>query len=222
MPLALGGALAYWGKTRHCPIYQAAGIDHSQEPNSRSVVVTIQRPPVEVYRFCSDMRNFPQFVSFLRQVRPERDNQYRWTVQAPGGQCHEWTVELYEQSEPYALKWRTLEDAPLRVHGSFEFESAPANRGTRVRATAQIGRNGRPGLLASLIKPIAGHKLRHDLGQLKKLMEAGEVITVKGQTSGRERRQIRGAYAYDLTTRNIPGTQPILGHPARAEAAAHS
>jgi uncharacterized membrane protein len=219
MPLALGGALAYRGVTRHCPIYEVAGIDHSHESGERSVTVTIQRPREEIYRFCSDMRNFPQFVSFLERVEAEQDNRYRWVIRTPGGKRHEWTVELYEQSEPYALRWRSLDDAPLRVRGSLDFESAPANRGTRVRATADLDQHGLQGLFSGLLKPIARHKLRHDLGQLKQLMEAGEVIRVKGQTSGREHQEWQAGFSED-----IPGTQPITANQprARAGAAAHS
>jgi len=189
----LGGALIYRGLTHHCPIYQAAGIHRAETTNERSAVVIILRSPEEIYQFCSEMRNFPQFVSFLENVQPDEGNLYRWTLKTPGGRRYEWKVEVYEQSEGHVLRWRSLEDAPLPVKGSLEFEPAPANRGTRVRATMEFRRGGGQGLLANLVKPFAKHKLRHDLSQLKQLMEAGELMTVEGQPSGRANEQRRGA-----------------------------
>jgi uncharacterized membrane protein len=185
----LGGALVYRGLTRHCPVYQAAGIHHAETQSKRSAVVTILRGTEEIYQFCSEMRNFPQFVSFLEDSQPDEGGLYRWTLRTPMGRRYEWKVEVYEQSEGRVLRWRSLEDAPLQVKGSLEFEPAPANRGTRVRATIEFRRGGGQGLLANLVKPFAKHKLSHDLSQLKQLMEAGEVMTVEGQPSGRANRQ---------------------------------
>ena len=215
LPLTLvGGALALRGLTRYCPVYEAAGIDRSHDTNERSVAVTIQRPAEDIYRFCSDMRNFPQFVSFLQDVHPEEGNRYRWTVEAAAGKRFSWTVELYEQTEPSAIRWRTLADAPLQVEGSLEFENAPANRGTRVRATAHFRPSGRQSWLKGIGKAFAKHKLRHDLGQLKQLMEAGEVLSVEGQPSGRVK---DGSRIVD----DSPGTQPIRRIPQPTETGAH-
>jgi len=193
----LGGALIYRGLARHCPIYQAAGIHRAETANKRSAVVTILRWPEEIYQFCSEMRNWPQFVSFLEDVQPEEGSLYRWTLKTPGGRRYEWKVEVYEQSEGRALRWRSLEDAPLQVKGSLEFEPAPANRGTRVRATMEFRRGGGQGLLANWVKPFAKHKLGHDLGQLKQLIEAGELMTVEGQSSGRANEQRSEALTVD-------------------------
>jgi len=194
----LGSALVYRGLTLHCPIYQAAGIHRAEETtNTHSAVVTILRSPEEIYQFCSEMRNFPRFVSFLKDVQPDEGNLYRWTLKTPGGRRYEWKVEVYEESEGRVLRWRTLEDAPLQVEGSLEFEPAPANRGTRVRATMEFRRGGGQGLLANLVKPFAKHKLSHDLSQMKQLMEAGELITVEGQPSGRANEQRSEALTVD-------------------------
>jgi uncharacterized membrane protein len=82
VPLAqLGGALTYRGLTRHCPVYEATGVDHSSEPDMRTAAVTIQRPAEEIYKFCSDLRNFPQFISFLKDVRPDTNDRFHWTVE---------------------------------------------------------------------------------------------------------------------------------------------
>lgn len=208
LPFALlGGALAYRGVTRHCAFYEATGIDRSDGSGERSAVVTIQRPPEEVYQFCSDMRNFPQFISFLQAVWSAEGNRCRWSVQVPGGRRHEWTVELLEPSEPRAVRWRSLDDAPIRLEGSLEFEPAPAGRGTRVRATVHFLRGRSRRWLAGVVQPFAKHKLRHDLRQLKQIMEAGEVITVKGQSSGRAQNPSRASWIDDT-----PRTQPTPGH----------
>lgn len=210
----LGGALVYRGLTRHCPVYQAVGIHRAETQNQRSAVVTILRSPEEIYQFCSEMRNFPQFVSFLEDAQPDESSLYRWTLRTPGGRRYEWKVEVYEQSEGRVLRWRSLEDAPLQVKGSLEFEPAPANRGTRVRATIEFRRGGGQGLLANLVKPFAKHKLSHDLSQLKQLMEAGELTTVEGQPSGRANRQRSDALTEDgRRAERIPSHAPAPAAP---------
>lgn len=217
VPLALlGGALTYRGVTRHCPVYQAAGINRRAETSARSVV-TIQRPAEEVYRFCSDFRNFPQFMTYLKEVRPLEGNRQRWTVQPPSGEPREFTVEVYEQSEPRLLRWRALDDAPIRAEGSLEFERGSTDQTTRVRGIIDFGH----GVLSRLARPIARYKLRHDLRRLKQLIEAGEVLTVEGQPSGREPApagEISGGY---FRPESAPPWRAQEQGTARTEAAAH-
>jgi hypothetical protein len=114
-----------------------------------------------------------------------------------------------------------MDDAPLHVEGLLKFEPAPGNRGTRVKATMEFRDSGARGFLAGLAKPFVKYKMRHDLSQLKQLMESGEVLSVKGQPSGRAKETSRSAFEGD-----IPATQPIRPNQHRrvehAQAAATS
>lgn len=53
-------------------------------PRTKTLTVSIERPPGEVYRFVSDPRNFPTWVtSFCRSVRRAGDEWIVETTQAP-------------------------------------------------------------------------------------------------------------------------------------------
>jgi len=71
--------------------------------------------------------------------------------------------------------------------GRVEFIDAPAGRGTIVRVSMEY--NPPAGSLgaafAKLLREEPGLQIRDDLRRFKQMMEAGEIPTVEGQSSGR-------------------------------------
>ena len=87
------------------------------------------------------------------------------------------------------IGWRSLPGSMVQNAGSVHFEEATGGRGTVVGVELQY--NPPAGLLGALAAQLwgedPGRQIQDDLHRLKQILEAGEIATVEGQTSGRER-----------------------------------
>jgi uncharacterized membrane protein len=85
------------------------------------------------------------------------------------------------------IAWRTLEGADVASAGSVHFEAAPSGRGTVVRVVLKY--DPPAGKLGALVARLFGEnpeqQIDEDLRRFKQLIEAGDVTTTAGQTSGR-------------------------------------
>ncbi|MBX6316485.1 MAG: SRPBCC family protein [Isosphaeraceae bacterium] len=196
----LGGALLYRGVTGHCPLYQALGASTAYEPGPADSVaaragvrieevVTIDRPPEEVYRFFRDYANLPRFMKEVESVTPAGDDGRRshWIVRGPLGTKLEWDAEIHTEEPGRLFSWRSLEGGDIDTAGSIHFDPAPGGRGTEVRINQKFDPPG--GKLGLAVAKILGfdprRQTRENLRRLKQLLEAGEIATTEGQPSGR-------------------------------------
>src|SRR5689334_3072123 len=88
------------------------------------------------------------------------------------------------------IAWRSLPGTTVDNAGSVLFKDAPGGRGTEV--TVELQYNPPAGVLGALVASLwgeePGQQIQEDLHRLKQLMEAGEIPTVEGQSSGRSTR----------------------------------
>jgi uncharacterized membrane protein len=199
--LALAGAgLLYRGTTGHCYAYQAAGIDttgaEDDNPNvsvrgGRGVKVekslTINRPATELYKYWRNFENLPRFMNHLEEVRVTSDTRSHWVAKGPAGSSVEWDAEIYNEKENEMIAWRSLEGSQVDNAGSVHFTPAPGDRGTVLRVVLKY--DPPAGVVGALVARLFGEspaqQIDEDLRRFKQLMEAGEVMTTKGQSSGR-------------------------------------
>ncbi len=198
----VGGALVHRGATGHCNLYEAAGINTAQGgglrsgrnvsvPAERGIKVeksiTINREPAELYQFWHNFENLPRFMNHLESVHVTGEGRSHWVAKAPAGTSVEWDAVTYNEKENELIAWRTLEGADVSSAGSVHFESAPGGRGTIVRVSLKYDPPG--GVIGAAIAKLFGEnpeqQIDEDLRRFKQLMEAGEVATTEGQTSGR-------------------------------------
>ena len=209
----VGGGIALRGVTGHCQVYDALGIDKSavgetssparlKSSNRKSKTfqegllsgkvhvsksLTINKSPEELYKFWRNFENLPQFMEHLESVKNTGEKRSHWKAKAPLGQSVEWDAELTSDQENVRIGWRSLEGADIANSGVVEFLPT-TNRGTEVKVNltyeAPGGQLG--ALLAKLFGEEPSQQVYGDLYRFKSLMESGEVITVDGQTSGRE------------------------------------
>ena len=110
-----------------------------------------------------------------------------WVAKGLGGARVEWDAEIYNEEENKLIAWRSLENADITNAGSVRFEKAPEGHGTYVRVT--INYNPPAGKLGATLAQLLGTEplqlIKEDLRRLKQVMEAGEIATIAGQTSGR-------------------------------------
>jgi uncharacterized membrane protein len=199
--LAFGGILmGYRGATGHCQFYEIAGIStvDTRNPNSPyghawlsgkvhvTKSVTINKPAAELYRFWRNFENLPVFMSHLESVSAGDETHSHWKASAPFAYSVEWDAEVTSDIENERIGWRSIQGSDIANSGVVEFHST-ADRGTEVKVhltyEAPGGRLG--ALAAKLFGEEPGQQVAEDLRRFKALMEAGSIMKVEGQPSGR-------------------------------------
>jgi uncharacterized membrane protein len=189
-PFLAGGALLVGAGLAYAA---AKAISKSIEDNevAREVhietSIAIDKSPAELYAFWRDLKNLPLFMRNLESVTEVDPGRTHWVARAIEGVRVEWDAEIYNEIENELIAWRSVENADVANAGSVRFQSAPAGHGTYVRIAMNY--NPPAGKLGASLAHLLGAEplqlIREDLRRLKQMLEAGEVATVAGQSSGR-------------------------------------
>lgn len=180
-----GGTLLARGISGHCGIKQRfaktpqerkVAAEHGWETATAvSHTVIVQRPIAEVYAFCREFRNLPQFMRHLRRVDAVDDRHSHWIVDAPLGRSLEWDTVITEDLPNQRIAWESAPTAELRNTGWLQFDDVPGI-GTQVQAfiayeppTGELGR-----IVAKLWGEDPGAQTIEDLKRLKAFLEAGQ------------------------------------------------
>jgi uncharacterized membrane protein len=141
-------------------------------------VITINRPPEEVYRFWRSFENLPRFMAHLEAVEVHDQLRSHWKVKGPAGARIEWDAEILEDRPNQLIIWRSLGNADVKNFGAVHFAPAPGGRGTELRVNIQYDApGGRLGAsLAKLFGKEPGQQTKSDLRRLKQVLEVGEVV----------------------------------------------
>jgi uncharacterized membrane protein len=147
----------------------------------------INRAPEECYRLWRDLSNLPRFMGSIESVEVESDTRSHWVAKGPGGKRLEWDSEIIHDAPGRLISWRSM-NADVPHAGSVHFDPAPGGRGTLVRVRMNHG--GAPGgaltqLATRLLGKVPELQIREDLRRFKRVLEAGEIPTTRGQPSGR-------------------------------------
>jgi uncharacterized membrane protein len=209
----LGGGAALRGVTGHCQVYDAMDINTATEQKQRQSghfgegskkspfgkkglltdkihvkkSVTINKSPAELYQFWRNFENLPRFMAHLESVSNSEGNRSHWVAKAPFGTTVEWDAEITSDQENERIGWQSVADADVPNSGVVEFRPT-STRGTEVRVVLTYeppaGKLG--AAVAKLFGEEPSQQVYGDLYRFKSLMESGEVISVEGQSSGRE------------------------------------
>jgi uncharacterized membrane protein len=149
--------------------------------------IAIDKTPEELYAFWRDFKNLPLFMRNLESVTELSPTQSHWVAKGPGGSRIEWDAEIFNEKENELISWRSLEDADVVNAGSVRFQAGPEGHGTFVRVAMNY--NPPAGKVGATVAQLLGAEpaqlIKEDLRRLKQIMEAGEIATIDGQTSGR-------------------------------------
>lgn len=198
----LGGEMLFRGATGHCHVYDAAGIDTTSEtarqrgPFGKKALsglvkvkrsVTINKSPAELYTFWKHFENLPGFMNHLKAVNVIDERRSHWIAKSPVGDTVEWDAEITSDEPNEHIGWKSVEGSEIANSGMVQFRPT-IDRGTEISVDLSYESPG--GKIGSLIAKLFGEEpeqqVAEDLRRFKRLMETGEIITVKGQTSGRE------------------------------------
>ncbi len=195
----LGGGLLYRGATGHCHVYSAVDKTTATPAESRIHVqksVTINKSQAELYQFWHNFENLPLFMDHLESVKVTGEKTSHWKAKAPLGTSVEWDAETSGEVENERISWHSLEGSEIPNSGVVEFLPT-ANRGTEVRVTLTY--EPPAGKLGSLVAKLFGEEpsqqVAGDLRRFKSLMEAGLIMKIEGQPSGRESQKVKSKTA---------------------------
>lgn len=186
------------GVSGFCLVNKALHVDTAHAKTEGFEVTssfTILKPREEVYGFWRQLENLPKFMQYLEDVRQTSPRRSHWVAKVPKNittkeklTTIEWDAEIEQEEENSRITWRSLPNSEVENSGEVRFTDAPANRGTVVQATiAYRPPAGAVGILAAKILNGAFEELvKQDLRRFKRLLEAGEIPTIIGQTSGRK------------------------------------
>jgi uncharacterized membrane protein len=153
------------------------GNDGELERFSRAV--TINRDPMDLYRYWRDFTNLPQIMDNLVSVHEIDDQRSEWVAEGAAGSEIRWHSEVVEDIEGTFIAWRSEEDADVYNEGRISFMPAQGDRGTVV--TALIAYDPPTGFVGKIVAKITQSdpevQLRRDLRRFKQLMETGEIAT---------------------------------------------
>jgi uncharacterized membrane protein len=192
LPLAVGGSfLLYRGLTGRDPIYDTLKIRQAEDGGPQRLVVsqaaTINRPRDEVFAFWRRLENLPRFMHHLESVEQAGDGRSRWVARAPLGRTVEWEAEIVDERPDELIAWHSLPGSTIENSGRVEFVDAPRGLGTEV--TIQFRYDPPAGAFGAAVASLFGEQpqmqVAMDLKRFKQIMEAGELATLEGQSSGR-------------------------------------
>jgi uncharacterized membrane protein len=200
LPLAVdAGYMIYRGVTGHCVLYQMLEINRSLEGNKgiqvqRAVTINVARD--KLYRIWRNFENLPRFMKHLQRVDVDESTggkRSHWVANAPFGREIAWNAEITEDRENEYIAWRSLPGSLVGSSGSVHFVDAPNTLGTTVHVLMQYNPPGGSmgAVIARLFGEEPGQQLRNDLRNFKMMMETGEIATIEGQTSGRNKEYSR-------------------------------
>lgn len=195
--LGLGAMLLQRGVRGYCDVYGAMGVNTAEKQNAVSVkassgvkvekAVTINAPVEEIYSFWRDFENLPKFMLHLESVTKTDEMRSHWKAKAPLGYTVEWDAEIISDIPNEMISWRSVENADVPNAGSVHFKQSTGGRGTVVKVSLKYdppaGKLG--AALAWLFGEEPSVQVQDDLRRFKNLIEADEIPTIKGQSSGR-------------------------------------
>ena len=180
-----GGGLAYKAATAEGGIQEALGMNQAIKVEK---TVTINKPVEELYRFWRNFENLPHFMKHLKSVTVISDKRSHWIANAPLGASVEWDADIVNEQENYFIAWASVEGADVDNSGFVRFQPAPAGRGTEVKVVIEYNPPG--GAIGAGIAKLFGEEPEQQVGdelrRFKMIMEAGEIATTEGQSSGRK------------------------------------
>jgi uncharacterized membrane protein len=186
---ALGAGLLYQGAAGRNVIESVrTGQPLVGEPNGLRIkkALTINRPPQEVYAFWRDLENLASFMKQVRSVQRHGGGRSHWVVSGPRGTALKWDAQITVDRPGEMIAWQTLPGGSVAHRGYVKFVPA-GKRGTEVHAAIEYeppgGELGK--LLGSMLNAGVEQFIQEQMRNFKSILEAGEIPTIKGQTSGR-------------------------------------
>jgi uncharacterized membrane protein len=159
------------------------------EPNGLRVKksVTVNRPQAELYEYWRNLENLPRFMSHVRSVQRHGAGRSHWVLAGPRGTVLKFDAQITVDRPNEMIGWQTLPGSAVHHRGYVKFLPAPGDRGTEVHIALEYeppgGMAGK--FLGNLLGALTEQQIQEEIRNFKRIMEAGDAPTTKGQPSGR-------------------------------------
>jgi uncharacterized membrane protein len=150
------------------------------------LATTINRSPEELFAFWRNFENLPQVMDHVESVECMDQNRSHWRARS-GDKRIEWDAEIINEKRNEMIAWRSLEGSDVHHAGSIWFKPAPGELGTEVKLSIEYSVGSFTDTVAKLLRRSPEQQMREDLRHFKQMMEAGEIPTTAGQSSGRDK-----------------------------------
>jgi uncharacterized membrane protein len=145
----------------------------------------VHAPVDAVFHFFSDFRNFPRFMTHVRQVRILDGDRSLWVVEGPAGVPVEWVARVTELDPNRTLAWQSEPGSAVTHEGRVQL--FPEEGGTRLEL--QLAYRPPAGALGHAVAALFGRdpkrEMDDDLLRFKSLLEEGKARG-RGPTVRRE------------------------------------
>jgi uncharacterized membrane protein len=195
IPAALAGSeLLFRGATGRCPVYAALGVHATLESrealtNEVERSITIGADPEEVYRVLREPQTLRRVMAPIAEIRPSGTNRAHWRVRGPLNSALEWETTIVEAKDGELLRWVSMPGARVPQAGLIILRRAPRDLGTELTIRLRFGGpGGVAGALGAKLLALAPMKVVGRAARnLKALVEAGEIPTLKHNPSARDK-----------------------------------
>jgi len=137
--------------------------------------INLNAPVERVFSLWPDYKNFPYFMSNVREVKDLGDGRSHWIVAGPAGVPIEWeaTISSYVPNE--VLAWRTEPGSLIQHAGRVHFQSNPDGSTTvTIRLTYNPGLGGVGHAVATLFGADPKSQMDDDLVRMKTFIETSK------------------------------------------------
>ena len=191
-----GSYLLLRGFTGFCAAYRAIGKTelHFRTQNINvKTALTVNRPRDQVYGFWRRLENLPTFMKHLHSVTILDETTSEWKANVPGHLgTIAWKSEIVKDDPGALLSWRSLPHSSIENAGKVTFRDA-GKFGTEIHVVisyhAPLGIVGEKTI--RLLNPIFEKMVKEDIQNFKRYIETGEIPTIEGQASGRNKKTKR-------------------------------
>jgi uncharacterized membrane protein len=149
--------------------------DDSDAMSIRSVV-TVGRPPAQVYAWWRNLDNLARVMTTVDSIAVLDELRSVWKVRV-AGKLVEWTAEITDDRRDELIAWQTLEDADVIHAGEVRFIPAPAGRGTEIHVGVEVRppAGGVGKAIARLGRLVPQQQVTNDLRRVKQVLEVGDI-----------------------------------------------
>jgi uncharacterized membrane protein len=136
--------------------------------------ININAPVERVFEFWSNPRNFPQFMTNVREVRDLGNGRSQWTVAGPAGLSVKWNAVVTEFIPNKLIAWKSENGSAIANAGIVRFDTT---NGASTRVTVRMSYNPPAGAIGHAFAKIFGaspkREMDQDLLRMKTMIETG-------------------------------------------------
>jgi uncharacterized membrane protein len=173
--IAMGGTGLFLRALTNLEFSRLTGVGAGHRAVEIQKTITVAAPVDAVYAIWERYEDFPQVMTYVREVRRgRREGRSHWVVGLPGGITIEFDAEVTRRVPNELLAWRSSDGSMVSHSGFVQFDRAP-NGGTRIHI--RFWYNPPAGAIGHAVTALAGMDLKslldEELVRLKTFIEQG-------------------------------------------------